>query len=249
MNKILGVKIDAITLDIFKNKISEFLRSNKFNQVATVNPEFLVDAQSNKEFKEILNNTDLNLVDGFGLQLAYFLKYKKIPQRLPGVDIVDTIFSICAQEDITIFLLGGGNQAATLAKNEILKEYPFLKIFTLAGGKIEKNNDFWTGSEEILNQINISQAQVLLVGLGHPKQELWIADHKKNLPFVRIAVGVGGTFDYISKQVKRAPLFYRRLGLEWLYRLYQQPWRWQRIIKAVFIFTYLFFTKHEKTIS
>lgn len=249
MKKILGVKIDAISKDDLQKKIISFIKENKFHQIATINPEFLVDAQNNIEFKNILNNTSLNLIDGFGLQMAYNIKFKKIPDRLPGVDIVEEIFSICQQNNYSIFLLGGTEQSINLTRQEILKKYPNLKIFILAGGKINKINGVWEQSDEILKYINSCQPDILLVGLGHPKQDIWIADNKNRLTSVKIAIGVGGTFDYLSKQVKRAPLLYRRFGLEWLYRLYQEPWRWRRIIKAVFIFTYLFITKHEKQIS
>jgi N-acetylglucosaminyldiphosphoundecaprenol N-acetyl-beta-D-mannosaminyltransferase len=246
MKKILGIRIDAIKQKEFNRKINEFISSNNFHHLATVNPEFLVDAQNNEEFFNILTKTDLNLIDGFGLQLAYFFKYKYLPDRLPGVDMVDLIFSVCADNGYSIFLLGGINESALIAKKEIIKKYPKIKIFALEGGNIEKVDGIWQEETENIVKINSVQPDVLLVGLGHPKQELWISDHKTKLPSVKIAIGVGGTFDYLSKQIKRAPLLYQRFGLEWLYRLYQQPWRWRRIFKAVFTFAYLFFTKYEK---
>lgn len=249
MNKILGIKIDAITKDIFKKQIIKFLETKNFYHLATVNPEFLVDAQTNTEFKNILNNTDLNLIDGFGLQLAYFFKFKKLPDRLPGVDMVDLIFSICAEKGFSVFLLGGKNKSALIAKNNIIKKYPKIKIYACEGGNIEKVNGVWQEANNIISEINLAKPDVLLVGLGHPKQELWIADHKAKLTSIKIAMGVGGTFDYLSHRIKRAPLFYQRLGLEWLYRLYQEPWRWRRIKKAVFKFTYLILTKYGKTDS
>lgn len=249
MNKILGVKIDAINKEDFKKNIIKFIAEKKFHQIATVNPEFLVDAQKNTEFKNVLNNTTLNIIDGFGLQLAYYLKYKIFPDRLPGVDMVEEIFSLGQKNNYSVFLLGSTELSLKLAKAEIKKKYPQLKIYALAGGSINKIADSWQQTDDIITTINLNQPDILLVGLGHPKQEIWIYDHKYKLKTVKVAIGVGGTFDYLSKQVKRAPLLYRQFGLEWLYRLYQQPWRWRRIIKAVFIFLYLFITKHEKTNS
>lgn len=249
MKTILNIKIDAIDKNLFLDKIIQFLKSNNLHQIATVNPEFLVDAQKNLEFSYILNQTDLNLIDGVGLQLAYFLKYKQWPARLPGADIVDLLFNFCELNNFSIMLLGGDPGIAEMAKSEIIKKYKNLNIFTLAGGMVEKKENKWKFDDKIISQINLNKPDILLVAFGHPKQEIWIFDHKTSFSTVKVAIGVGGTFDYISKNRKRAPLFYRRFGLEWIYRLYQEPWRWRRIFKAIFIFTYLFITKHEETNS
>ncbi len=245
--QILGIKIDNVDKSKLIDLFDLFSNSNKFNQLTTVNPEFLVDAQNNSEFSKVLNQSDLNVIDGFGLQMAYLLKYKIFPARIPGVDLVDLLLTFCQSNGLSVFLLGAFAETIQKLKFEISKKYPNLNFQALSGGKIEKKNQTWEQDVNILKEINIFKPTILLVALGHPKQEIWLADHKNYLPSVKIAIGVGGTFDYLSKQVKRAPLLYRRFGLEWLYRLYQQPWRWRRIYKAVVTFSYLFLLNYVKT--
>jgi len=237
--KILGVRLDILDQEELKSTLEKFLNLNKFHQIATVNPEFLVEAYRNNYFKNILSHTSLNLIDGTGLQYAYFFKHHYWPPRLPGVDLMDLIFTLCQNLNLKIALLGAKDQIANKAKQEILLKYKKLEVACWSGGKIEKTENTWQQPKNLIAELNQFAPQVILVGLGNPKQEIWLYEHSKFLPTIKLGIGIGGSFDYLAKHKKRAPLFLRQIGLEWLYRLYQEPWRWRRILKATFVFIFL----------
>lgn len=233
MSKILGIKIDELSCSAMMEKITDFLSGDKMHQIATVNPEFIMAAQKDNTFKDILNSTDLNVPDGFGLQCAAFYKRKKIGQRLTGVDLTWEIAKLAQEKGYSIYLLGGRPGVAEMTGNRLRYLYRNLKIAgTYAGSPDEKG---------IVEKIVASKADILLVAYGAPKQEKFIHDLKNsvsNLGFrasdlPKVAMGVGGTFDYISEIVHRAPKWMRSIGLEWLYRLIQQPPRFRRIYTAV----------------
>lgn len=227
MSKILGVKIDEFSFSEVMKKITSFLNENKIHQIATVNPEFIMTAQKDVAFKNILNSTDLNIPDGFGLQCAAFYKRKKIGKRLTGVDLTWEIAKLAQEKGYSVFLLGGKPGVAEMTANRLRYLYRNLKIAgTYAGSPDE---------EGIIERINSSNADILLVAFGAPKQEKFIHENKNELK-CKVAMGVGGTFDYISEIVQRAPKWMQTLGLEWLYRLIRQPSRIKRIYTAVIKF-------------
>lgn len=227
MSEILGIKIDELSFSEVMEKITDFLLSSKMHQVATVNPEFIMTAQKDGDFKNILNSTDLNIPDGFGLQCAALYKRKKIGKRLTGVDLTWEIAKLAAEKGYSIYLLGGKPGVAEMTANRLRYLYRNLKI---AGTYVG-----FPDEEGIVERINSSKADILLVAYGAPKQEKFIANHKNELK-CKVAMGVGGTFDYISQMVRRAPEWMRNIGLEWLYRLIQQPPRFRRIYAAVIKF-------------
>lgn len=231
MSKILGVRIDEYDFNEVMKKITKFLSTNKFHQIATVNPEFIVAAQKDKEFKKILNSTDLNIPDGFGLKIAGILKQQKIGERITGVDLTWEICKLASEKCYTVFFLGGARGVAEKAAKIIKMVHKDLIIAgTYAGNPEEKG---------IFERILKTKPDILLVAFGAPKQDKFIHNLKlkiKNLKFPHLAVGVGGTFDYISGSVARAPKWMRSLGLEWLFRLIKQPSRIHRIYTAVIKF-------------
>ena len=236
MSKILGVKIDEFSFSEVMEKITSFLGGDKLCQIATVNPEFIMTAQKDAVFKDILNSANLNVPDGFGLQCAAFYKRKKIGQRLTGVDLTWEIAKLAQEKGYSIYLLGGKPGVAEMTANRLRYLYRNLKIAGAYAGAPDE--------EGIVDKIIASKADILLVAFGAPKQEKFIHDLKNcvsNLGFrasdlPKVAMGVGGTFDYISEIVPRAPKWMRSLGLEWLYRLIQQPPRFRRIYTAVIKF-------------
>lgn len=230
MSKILGVEIYKYSFSEVMQKITVFLSDTSCQQIATVNPEFIVTAQKDPEFKEILNNTDLNIPDGFGLKCAAFYKRIKIGERITGVDLTWEIAKIAAEKGYSIYLLGGKKGVAEMTARRLRYLYHNLKIAGTYAGSPEE--------EGIVQKINDSNADILLVAFGAPKQEKFIAKHKNELQ-CRVAMGVGGTFDYISGALPRAPKWMRMLGLEWLFRLFKQPARFGRIYNAVIKFPIL----------
>jgi len=230
MAKILDIKIDNLNLGAAMTKIEHFLAGKKLCQIVTVNPEFIVFAQKDLEFKKILNQADLSIPDGFGLQIAASILRQKIGERLTGVDLTWEIAKLAAERGSRIFLLGGKPGIARKTAQRLKFIYPKLRIVgTYAGSPTERG---------LVEKINASKAEILLVAFGAPKQDKFIFKSRRQLK-VKIAMGVGGTFDYIAGNVPRAPKWLRSLGLEWLYRLFIQPRRLGRIFRAVIVFPIL----------
>jgi len=227
--KILGVKIDNLSLDEILHKIEVFLNDNKQHYITTSNPEFIVKAQKDKEFKDIINNADLNVPDGFGLVLASLLLGKKIKQRITGVDLMELICKKASYNNWPVFLFGAGPGVAKKTADSLRERYKNLEI-----------------SEIDENKKDFPNKSILFVALGAPKQEKWINNNLKNMPNIKLAMGVGGSFDFISGDIKRAPKFMRNLGLEWFWRLIIQPWRIRRILNAVIIFPFLILKRKLK---
>jgi len=208
---IFGVKIDNLTMDEALKRIKGF--------VVLPYSEFIVRAQKDEEFRNILNSADFCLCEGKGLWLmARFLK-KPIKEPISGVDLIHNLRG-------RIFLLGGKEGVAKKVKE---------KLNTKVVGTEHGHQDL----KKVIKKINKAKPEILLVGLGSPKQEKWIYENLAKMPSVKMAVGVGGAFDFISGRVKRAPKFLQKIGLEWLWRLILQPWRIKRVFEGVFGLSWL----------
>ena len=228
--EILGVEIDNINLVESLKKISDFLNSADQHYVVTINPEFIVEAQKNEEFKNILNGADLAVCDGFGLVLATFGRLK----RETGVDLSQKLLEDQIK-NAKIFLLGGAGESAKI----LMAKYSQTVVGGEQGGVVNSQTFDLDNNEIILKKINSSGANILLVAFGQVKEENWIIRNLIKLPDVKVAIGVGGTFDYLSGNVKRASKWLRSIGLEWLFRLFIQPQRFGRIFNATVKFLWL----------
>lgn len=224
---ILGVKIDNLDFKAVMAEITRFLNKDGLHQIATINPEFVMAAQKDAEFKNILNNVDLAVPDGIGLQWAAKFLRLKIGERLTGVDLTWEIAKLAAEGGYSIYLLGAKEGIAAQAAQKLKIVYPNLTIAGVYAGKPDEKG--------LVSQINQTKADILLVAFGAPKQEKFIYENHHKLT-VKLAMGVGGTFDYIAGAATRAPKWIRTLGLEWLYRLICQPRRLGRIITATILF-------------
>lgn len=248
--KLWGITIDAITRE-------EALRHLEKPQVIfTPNPEILLEARRNPVFRRALSEGTLMLPDGHGLQLVTtllhfksrvlrFLLYfpalflfliwkkpfkKEIPEVIHGSDFMDDLIHWSASRGHSVFFLGGQAVAQKTA-DFFLKKYPRLIV---AGASSEDPG------KEAYEEVKASKAEVLLVAYGAPKQEKWIGNYAKKIPRLQHVMGVGGSFDFYSGAVKRAPRLLRALGLEWLWRLFMNPWqRIRRIWNAVVVFPLL----------
>ncbi|MBI4276312.1 WecB/TagA/CpsF family glycosyltransferase [Candidatus Uhrbacteria bacterium] len=238
---ILGVAIDAVTANEVGERVAGFLQKPKLHTIVTPNPEFLVEAQTNESFRSFLNAADLAIPDGIGLRIAAWILGVPLHTRITGVETVDAIAGVAAREGRSIFLLGGGEGIARRAADTLQKKYAGLKIVGAdSGGRVALRNDKCRmQNEDVLEKIKNAHPDVLLVALGHVKQEFWIRDHLHLFPSVKIAVGVGGTFDYLAGAVPVPPRLIRSIGLEWCWRLITQPWRARRIFTATIYFMYL----------
>jgi N-acetylglucosaminyldiphosphoundecaprenol N-acetyl-beta-D-mannosaminyltransferase len=230
----LGVNITKVTKEEALAKVAEFLNSNNQHKIFTPNPEMVVKAQKDEYFKTVLNSGDLNLCDGMGLQIFTGIK------RIPGVDFMLEACRLAAEQGRGIYLLGSGNDEVVGKTCEALsKKFPNLKISGYNKGPEITEGLAKQLDDGIVEQINNSGAQIFFVAFGMGKQEKWIYENLSKLPNIKVAMGVGGSFDFISGKIKRAPVFLRRLGLEWVYRLIQQPRRIGRIFNATARFCYL----------
>lgn len=215
--KVLGVRIDDIPKEEVLEKISE---AEEGFLIFTPGPEFLVTASKDKEFKEILNSSDLNVPDGVGLRLA------GIKNRVPGVDLMVDVCRVASANEWSVGLLGGVGEVSLKASEKLKEKFPKLKIkFAISDDEADK----------IIRSLNIpyDRVDVFLVGLGHPKQEKFLLNivKLKKIKF-KIGMGVGGSFDLIAGVKPRAPRFMQEIGLEWLWRGLQNPGHFTRVWRA-----------------
>lgn len=215
---VLGVKIDDVGMDEAVKAVLSWLKKGGKHYIVTPNPEIVMMAQSDRELKEIINQADLAVPDGVGLRLS-----GDIVCHTPGIDLMETLIKEASEKGFTIGLLGGRGKVAEVAAERLLKKYPKLKI-SFASGDMQVNQ---IGMEITSSNLQIQKTDLLFVAFGPSKQEKWIFRNLAKLP-VRVAMGVGGSFDYIAGKVPRAPRPIRELGLEWLFRLGTQPWRIKR---------------------
>lgn len=241
MNKIeiLGVKFDNLSMQEAINKSNSFLKSDKLNYIVTPNPEIVMEAKKDNEFKEILNNADLSIPDGIGVVIASKILNKPLKQRVAGFDLICNLFENVENEK-KVYLLGSKPGVCELAKEKIQEKYN-VKVVGLHDGYFKKDEE-----QKIIEDINNSGANILLVGMGMKKQEKLIYKYKEDLN-VKIAIGCGGSIDVFSGTVKRAPKFFQKCGLEWLYRIIKQPTRIKRMmVLPKFLLIILFKEKKNK---
>jgi N-acetylglucosaminyldiphosphoundecaprenol N-acetyl-beta-D-mannosaminyltransferase len=236
---ILGVPVDRVTRGEALAMVLQMQGAHGQNIVMTPNPEMLVAAHRNREFFDLFNRSLLNIPDGAGLLWAAKRLGEPIPERVTGVDLM---VSICDALDAStpVFLLGAAPGVADTAAEILRKRNPSLVIAGCCAGSPKDDE---AGS--IISTINASGAKFLFVAFGSPQQELWIDRHFSAMPMIKVAMGVGGSFDFIAGKQKRAPKMFQSLGIEWLWRLLQEPRRIGRICNAVIVFPYLVLTRRS----
>lgn len=222
---ILDVPIHPVTTVETLAHFERFLAAPTLQQVATVNPEFVMTAQKDADFLAILQQAALCIPDGVGLLWAARMLGKRLPERVPGSELVHHLAQRAAEKGWRLFLLGAAPGVAEEAAAVLQSRYPALIIAgTYPGSPNPAEND------DIVRRINDSTADLLFVAYGAPNQDKWIARNRDNLTTVRAALGVGGALDFITGRSIRAPQWIQKIGLEWLHRLYHEPWRWRRMM-------------------
>jgi len=224
--KILGAPVDAITYERWMRRIGKWIAAgDSARHVCTVNPEFIMIAQGDPIFFNILNRADICVPDGVGLLWASRHLGAPLPERVTGSDGVPLMARHAAEKGWKLFFLGAAEGIAERAAEILREQHPQLIVAGTYGGSPAEDEE-----DEIVAKINASSADILLVAYGAPKQDKWIA---RNLPRLEVAMamGVGGSFDFIAGVVPRAPQWMRARGLEWLYRLLRQPWRLRRMLR------------------
>lgn len=220
--EVLGFPVDAVDVDAALARVSEAHAAGSRLHVITLNAEMTMQGRSDPELAEILRRAGLVLPDGSGVVWAMRRRGRRVG-KVPGVEFVEHLAAWCAREGRRMFFLGGAEGIAAQAAEVLVRRHPGLDVIGTRSG-------FFTPEEELelIAQLREFAPDVLLVALGVPRQEKWIARHQPELG-VRVAMGVGGSFDVLAGKVRRAPWLYRACHLEWLFRLIQEPWRWRRM--------------------
>lgn len=235
---ILNIDIDNIDYKETLKKIELFLKDNKQHYITTINPEIILKAQKDSEYRMILNNADISTPDGFGIILGSFFLNQRINHRVTGSDLTQKIIKFANDNNYKIFLLGGMENYASIAKTKLEAKYKNINIVGAESGFKNINQISVDENNKIIEQIKNSNAQILLVGYGAPFQEKWIYKNLKNIPNIRLAIGIGGTIDFIAEKAIRAPKVIRKFGFEWLWRLITEPYRFRRIANATLVYSY-----------
>ncbi len=220
--RVLGVRVDCVDMEGALARIESFVEGGGRHVVATVNPEFVMRAHDDREFARVLESADLCLADGSGVVWAARRQGCALGGPVTGVDLIPPLAALCARRQFRLFLLGAAPGVADELARRLEEQHSGLQVASHSGSPEPSADD------ETFRRIEAARPQVLLVAYGAPKQELWI-DRVGGRGGVAVAIGVGGAFDYLTGRVPRAPALMRRLRLEWLFRLVQQPWRIRRM--------------------
>lgn len=222
--RILGVRVDCLDLDGALGEIERLIADRgPLRQVVTVNPEFVMLARRDETFGRVLERSELCLADGAGVVWALRRRGCKLRDRAAGSDLVPALAATCASRGWRPFFLGARPGVAAEAARRLTARHSGLQVAGVHSGSPRPEDD-----EESVDLINEARPDLLLVAYGHPRQELWI-DRNRDRLRVPLAIGVGGSFDFIAGRARRAPRALRRIHLEWLWRLALEPWRLRRM--------------------
>jgi len=218
--RILGSRIDAVTLSDALQKIDDFLAGSSPHHIITGNTLMLLDAERDSDLRAILERAALVLPESSGVIWAA----RRLGHHLQIIPGIDFMLALCAKKT-SIFLLGAKPGVAADAAQAIQQRFPEVTVAGTHHGYFSEAD-----TPQILEKINAAGAKIVFVAMSVPAQEKWIARYLNQL-HAPVVMGVGGSFDVLSGKLHRAPLWMRRLGIEWLYRLIQEPWRWRRIAR------------------
>jgi N-acetylglucosaminyldiphosphoundecaprenol N-acetyl-beta-D-mannosaminyltransferase len=219
---VLGVPFDNVTMHEAMDLIEEKIDQQGFHQVATANVDFVVHALYDKALQEMLCSCDLIVSDGMPIVWASRLMGSRLKERVSGVDLVPRLAELSARRGYGIYLLGASEKSSRGAAEVLQQRFPGLRIVGRDAPPIARLADM--DHEAILGRIERARPDILLVAMGHPKQEQWLAMHRHRLE-VPLCMGVGASLDFLAGSVSRAPVWMQTSGLEWLYRAAQEPRR------------------------
>ncbi|HVJ48003.1 WecB/TagA/CpsF family glycosyltransferase [Desulfitobacterium sp.] len=217
--EVLGIKIDHFSMQETVAHIQEAVEKKKQTWVVTANPELIFAAGADARLKQLINRAQLVTPDGIGVVWAANRLGHPVSERVTGIDLLEALFPLIGKKKWRVFFLGSKPGVAELAAQKVAEQYP--------GVEWQAQHGYFQPGEqaEILDRIRKFQPDLLLVGLGAPRQEFWIASHPD---LATVNMGVGGCFDALAGLNKRAPQWIRNIHLEWLYRLLKQPQRIRR---------------------
>ncbi|WP_219834513.1 WecB/TagA/CpsF family glycosyltransferase [Paenibacillus sp. R14(2021)] len=222
--KILGVPFSKMTLSDTVKLLQARLAGERkpMFHLITANPEIVMAAKQEPQLQAIVNAADLITPDGIGVVLAAKWQGVLIPERVTGFDLLTRLLEGAKTKGFSLYVVGADEETNAKAASIIVDKYPGVEI-------VGRHNGYYKGEQEeaLVADIERKQPDLLIVALGAPNAEKWIYKHKSRLK-AKVAFGVGGSLDVIAGKVKRAPVIWQKLNVEWLYRLLKQPSRWRR---------------------
>ncbi|MCC5942122.1 MAG: WecB/TagA/CpsF family glycosyltransferase [Balneolaceae bacterium] len=230
--QVLGVTISTYSKEEFFFLVQERLKDNDENSppvfVVTVNPEIAIQSIIDNDFKEVLKTSTINTADGVGISWAIKFLYSKKIDRITGSDSFEKICTYCAELNQPAFFYGAAPGIARKASDILTQR---IKNLHVSGVYSPDKPNIPFEDLPLGTQASLHSAAVVFVALGAPSQEKWIHENLGKLPNCKLIIGIGGSFDFITGNIKRAPLMFQKTGLEWMYRLYLQPARWRRMLR------------------
>lgn len=219
---ILGVHVNKYTMEQAVEKAAQLIDSDGLGMIFTPNSEIILYASNNPEFTDVLNSADMIIPDGIGVVYGAKILGSPLKERVAGYDLVCNLLPVMAKKGQSVYLLGAKPGVADIAAQNLVKKYTGLVI---AG----THDGYFKNDDEVIEAINNANPDFLMVCLGFPKQENWIYNNRTRLN-AKLAIGAGGCLDVFAGTVQRAPEFYCKHGIEWLYRLVKQPSRFVRML-------------------
>ncbi len=244
--RIWDIPIDKVNRQTSMEIFDELMSSEGCSMIVTPNSEIIMAASKDEQMANLLREAELMIPDGIGLVYASRILGKPLPERVTGIDFADAALSKLAKQGRSVYFLGSkpdggsGKSVAAMAAEIKQAEHAGLTVAGVHHGYFQEADE-----PQIVEEINRSGAELLLVALGSPKQELFIQRNRGRLN-VKVAIGVGGSLDVWAGTLKRAPEFFRKHGLEWLYRLIQEPKRYKRMAVLPLFMIKVIVTKGRK---
>jgi len=227
MATILGVPFSTKTMKEAIDAVDQHLETatTPFH-IVTANPEIVMNAKRNRKFRVLIKESDMVTADGIGVVIGSRILKQGIPERVAGADLIKGIWTKRGEEkkSTTLFLLGAKEESVSVAAKNVQEQYPHIDVVGYHHGYFQSGSDT---EAEIVKTISTLQPDMILVGFGSPRQEEFISTYKNDLR-AKVLIGCGGVIDVLSGTVKRAPVFFQKLNLEWAWRLLSQPTRWKR---------------------
>ena len=220
---VLGINFDHLTLEQAAEKGGEMLRGNKFHYVVTPNPEFVLAAEKDEEFRKVLNAADLVIPDGIGVIYSSRILGTPLPERVPGIEFAAKMLEQLNEMGGRLFLLGAKPGVAEKAGENILAQFPNIVLCGTQDG-------YFKDEEDVILKVAAARPDLMFVCLGAPKQEKWMARWGQHSG-AKLAIGLGGCLDVYAGNVERAPEAWQKMGMEWAYRLKKEPKRITRMAK------------------
>ncbi|MDI6704120.1 MAG: WecB/TagA/CpsF family glycosyltransferase [bacterium] len=243
---IMGIDIDSIGFEEAIERIEGFISQRSIHYIVTPNVDHLIKLQKDEEFREIYKNASMVLPDGVPLLWAGRFLGTPLKEKVSGSDLFPALCKVSSEKGYRLFFLGSTDHVLKKVCKILKSRYPNLKI-TGAYAPSFKIMENKKENEEIIRMIKSKRPDILFVGLGAPKQERWIYRNLKRIN-VPVSIGIGISFDYMAGEIRRAPKWMQRIGLEWFYRLLQEPKRlWKRyLIDDMKFFYYILLQKLDK---